>query len=100
MSSAPFSPSNRSETGLEKLAFQFCKIATAALILGRFTLPVAATVASILFLITYLRGQRESRCFVRLPLLISGLWAIGAAVSWLFIFRPDLAATFRSYLPF
>lgn len=74
---------------LEKLAFQFCKIATVALILGRFTLAVAATLASILFLSAWLRGKKDTRCWARYPILLSVFWAVVAAICWTFILFPD-----------
>lgn len=67
----------------EKLAFQFCKIATFALLLGRFTLPVAASLAAVLFIAAYFHGKRTSRCFVRYPLLIAGLWVFVVA-GWVY----------------
>lgn len=89
------SPTKSPADKLEGLAFQFCKIATFALILGRYTLLAAAVLSSVLFVVAYLKGKRESRCFVRYPLLIAALWAIGAGWAAMVLFRPDAVERFR-----
>ena len=73
---------------LEKVAFQFCKIATVALICGRFTLPIAATLASGLYLSAQLKGKHDTRCVLRYPILISAFWGIIAVFAWVFTLNP------------
>ena len=85
--------------GYEKLAFQFCKIATFALIAQRFALPAAATLAAIFFVAAYAQGKRTSRCFVRYPLLIAGLWALVVAGWAAFYFNPELRNNLVQMLP-
>lgn len=78
---------------LEKIAFQFCKIATVAFLCGRFTLPVAATLASVLYLSAHLQGKRDTRCILRYPLLIAGFWGLVAVGAWFLVFNPQLPGT-------
>lgn len=67
----------------EGIAFQFCKVATVALIAGRWTLPLAAGLGGIFFLLTYFNGIRRTRCIVRYPLLAGiALLLICAASIW------------------
>lgn len=78
---------------LEKIAFQFCKIATVAFLCGRFTLPVAATMASALYLAAHIQGKRDTRCILRYPLLIAGFWGVVAIATWVVILNPSLPGT-------
>lgn len=73
----------------EGIAFTFCKAATIALIAGRFTLPVAAGLASVFYVLAYAKGKQDTRCVLRLPLLIAGLWLWVAAISLYAILNPD-----------
>lgn len=75
----------------ERLAFQFCKIATVALILGRYTLVVASGLAAILFAIAFAQGCRRSKCFARYPLLLAVFWALVFAVALTLLIRPELS---------
>jgi len=73
---------------IEGIAFQFCKIATVALILQRWTLPVAAFAASLLYLWAHFSGKRDTRCILRYPLLIGVFWgAVGGITLWLMLKR-------------
>lgn len=74
----------------EKTAFQFCKIATVALLCGRFTLPIAASLASILYLCAHFQGKRDTRCILRYPLLIAAFWGIIAIIAWIVIINPSV----------
>ena len=78
-------PQAKLKTGAEKLegiAFTFCKAATIAVVAGRYALPVAASFAAVLFIAAFLKGARESRCILRVPLLIAGVWVFVLAL-WL-----------------
>ena len=75
---------------LEKIAFQFCKIATVAFICGRFTLPIAATLASGLYLAAHIQGKRDTRCILRYPLLIAGFWGVVSVVAWTITINPSI----------
>jgi hypothetical protein len=75
---------------LEKIAFQFCKIATVALLCGRFTLPVAATLAAGLYLAAHFQGKHDTRCILRYPLLIAGFWIVVAAAAWTVTLNPNV----------
>ncbi|HEX9995989.1 MAG TPA: hypothetical protein VGB45_02515, partial [Abditibacterium sp.] len=59
-----------------RLAFTFCKIATLCLICGPYALPVAASGAAIFFALAYFKGQRETRCLGKHPLIISAFWIL------------------------
>jgi hypothetical protein len=74
----------------EKVAFQFCKIATVALICGRYTLPVAATLATALYITAFVQGKRDTRCILRYPLLIAAFWGSVATVAWIVTVNPDV----------
>ena len=68
----------------EKLAFTFCKIATFALLTGRFALPLAALGAALFFALAHFNGQRDTRCIGKHPLLIAAFWtAIAVGWAWL-----------------
>lgn len=82
---------------LEGVAFTFCKAATICLIAGRFALPVAATLAAALFLAAFLKGQRESRCILRVPLLIAGFWVFIVGIWVVGYVYPD---SFGRFVPF
>ena len=79
---------------LEKIAFQFCKIATVAFLCGRFTLPVAATLASGLYLAAHIQGKHDTKCILRYPLLIAGFWGVVAVGAWIVTIDPALPRTF------
>ena len=67
----------------EGLAFQFCKVATVALLTGRWCLPVASGLGAGLFLAAHLSGKRDTRCVLRSPLLASAVLAlVGAGAVW------------------
>ena len=64
---------------LEKVAFTYCKIATVALIAGRYTLPVAAGLAAVLYVAAYVKGKKDTRCWGKYPLAIAAFWVLVVA---------------------
>lgn len=64
---------------LEGLAFTFCKAALLVLIFGSFSLPAIAGLAAIFYFVAYAKGKRDSRCFLKYPLLIGSLWTLVVA---------------------
>ena len=76
---------------VEGVAFQFCKVATVALILGRWTLPVAAALAAALYGWAYFSGKHNTRCILRYPLVIATFWGLVSAVCFWLMFHPELA---------
>ncbi|MFN8138716.1 MAG: hypothetical protein U0R49_02840 [Fimbriimonadales bacterium] len=73
---------------LEGIAFTFCKTALLALILQKFTLPVAAGLAAVFFVLAYTCGKKDTRCFARYPLMIAFLWLlVVVGWTWLNYFR-------------
>jgi hypothetical protein len=79
----------------EKVAFQFCKIATVALICGRFTLPVAATLATGLYIAAFVKGKHDTRCILRYPLLIAAFWGMVATLAWIYTINPNVLSAIR-----
>lgn len=80
----------------EGIAFQFCKVATVTLIAGRFALPVAAGLCAVFYVLAWTKGKRDTRCVLKYPLLIAGLWTLVAAVALVRILRPEV---FAGWLP-
>ncbi len=68
---------------LESLAFTFCKIATFALIAQRFTLPIAALLAAVFYVLAFVFGKRDTRCWLQWPLLIAGVW-LCVLIGWIY----------------
>ena len=64
----------------EGIAFQFCKIATVALIAGRFALPLAAGCCAIFYVLALMKGKRDTRCVLRYPIVLVVLW--GTVAVW------------------
>ena len=61
----------------EGIAFNFCKAATILLLtlpLQKFALPAVAGAAAIFYLLAHLHGQHDTRCILRIPLLIAVFW--------------------------
>jgi len=75
---------------LEGVAFTFCKVATVALLAGRFVLPVAAGIAAVLYVAAYAKGKQDTRCVLQKPLLIAGFWSFIAIASLCLILVPGI----------
>jgi hypothetical protein len=73
---------------LEGIAFQFCKVATVALLAGRYTLPVASGLCALFYLWAFASGQRSTRCILRYPLLLAAVWGAVCIVAVVLIARP------------
>ncbi len=65
----------------ESIAFSFCKVATVALICGRWTLPVASGLCAAFFLAGWFGGKRDTRCLLRSPLLAAAVYGVVCAGS-------------------
>ena len=65
----------------EGIAFTFCKVATVALICGRFALPVAAVLCATFFLLAHVNRKTDTRCVLGPPLLVAAFWVL-VAVGW------------------
>ena len=65
----------------EGIAFQFCKVATVALLAGRFVLPVASGLCAAFYVAAYVKGKRDTRCILKYPLWISAFWGVVCAAS-------------------
>lgn len=74
----------------EGIAFTFCKAATIILLTQKFALPVAAGAAAVFFVLADRHGKKDTRCIVRVPLLIAGFWSIVALLSLYTSVRPLL----------
>lgn len=82
MNSPPDQPSSRGDR-LEKIAFAYCRIATVALLCGRFALPVAAVLSAGLYAAAWLNGKRDTKCWLGDPRLPLALWTLVAAL-WIY----------------
>jgi hypothetical protein len=67
------------------IAFSFCKVATVALVFQKFTLPAAALLSAVFFLLAVFYGKKDTKCFLRYPLFIALFWVVVAAI-WLVIY--------------
>ena len=76
----------------EGIAFQFCKVATVALLAGRFVLPVAAGLCAAFYAAAYAQGKRDTRCILRYPLLLTALWGFVAVASLYLILNPKFVS--------
>lgn len=65
----------------EGIAFQFCKVATVAMIAGRWTLPIASGLCAAFFVAARVNGKRDTRCLLRSPLLAATVFALVCAGS-------------------
>ncbi|MGV3615018.1 MAG: hypothetical protein ACO1SV_06750 [Fimbriimonas sp.] len=81
-------PKGRGEV-YEGIAFQFCKVATVALIAGRFALPLAAGLCAIFYVLAWSKGKRHTRCVLEYPLLIALFWGIVSALALIHTVRPE-----------
>ena len=70
---------------LEGYAFTFCKAAFLALLFSKYTLLVTAAAAVVLYVLAYLYGVREWRCFVKPPWVVI-FFAIVLALQAYFLF--------------
>ena len=83
----------------EKLAFTFCKMGTVGLMAWVLTPPVFVLVVALVAIVLYARavtlGVSWTRCFLRRPTLIIGVWAAIAAADlvWLFVLDQRLPGT-------
>jgi hypothetical protein len=60
----------------EGMAFQFCKVATVCLLLGKFALPVASGLCAVLYVLAISKGKTDTRCWLKHPWLIATFWAL------------------------
>ena len=65
----------------ERVAFTFCKAATLILLTQRFALPVASGAAAIFYVLADRHGKKDTRCVLRVPLLIAAFWGAVCLVS-------------------
>ncbi len=75
----------------EGIAFTFCKAATIILLTGKFALPIAAGAAAIFYILAYRNGKTDTRCILKMPLVIATFWGTICLASLYFILRPMLA---------
>ena len=82
-------PKTRGEI-YESTAFTFCKAATLILLTQKFALPVAAGAAAVFYLLAALNGKHDTRCILRVPLLIAAFWSVVCFVSLYRLLAPSL----------
>jgi len=71
----------------EGIAFQLCKVATVAILAGRFVIPVASGLCALFYVLAYVNGKRDTRCILKYPLLIAAFYLLVAIVSLVWILR-------------
>jgi hypothetical protein len=71
----------------EGIAFTFCKAATIILLTQKFALPVAAGLAAVFYVLADLHGKKDTRCILKIPLLIAAFWGAVAVISLMGILR-------------
>ena len=82
----------------ERLAFTFCRMGTVGLIAWAVTPAIFVLVVAVVAIVLYARsislGVSWSKCFLRRPTLIIGVWAAIAAADlvWLFVLGGRLPA--------
>lgn len=72
------------ENRFGRLAFAYCKIATLSLLAGRFVLPVAAFLSASFFVISFVKGKKDTKCYLKYPLLAASFWVM-VLLAWLAI---------------
>lgn len=77
-------PKTRGEL-YEGVAFQFCKVATVALLAGRFALPLASGLCAVFYVLAIRNGKRDTRCWLKRPPLIAGFWGCVCVISLIFL---------------
>jgi hypothetical protein len=76
----------------EGIAFTFCKASSIVLLItllrgSRYMLPIVAGATCLLYLFTYFKGKKETRCILSHPLLAAVFWAMISGVSLWFTLR-------------
>ena len=98
MTHIPLTPPKTKGETYEGIAFQFCKVATVALLAGRFTLPVASGLCAIFYIFTLANGKHDTRCFLRNPWILVAFWGAISVASTYFILDPTyFTALWRHY---
>ena len=72
---------------LEGYAFTFCKAAFLALLFSKYTLLVTAAAAVVLYVLAYLYGVREWRCFVKPPWVVIFFGIVVVAQTYFLFFH-------------
>ncbi|MEI7984908.1 MAG: hypothetical protein WCI55_04705 [Armatimonadota bacterium] len=86
------------ENKLGRLAFAYCKIATFSLLAGRFALPFAALLSAIFFIVSYKQGKKETKCYLRYPLIAASFWLLIVG-AWVTIqFLPDIVPSWIKFI--
>ncbi len=91
-------PVKSSAEKFEGLAFTFCKAATIILIAQKFALPVASGAAAVFYMLAYLNGKHDTRCFMLYPPLIASFWSLVCVVSTCIILNPSLLLSLKGFI--
>ena len=80
----------------EGIAFTFCKAATIILLTQKFALPVASGLAALFYILAFVSGKSDTRCWAAWPPAIAGFWLLVCIGSSYLLFNPvpDLTAFF------
>jgi hypothetical protein len=85
---SPAAPEKSRGEIYEGIAFTFCKAATLVLIFQRFALPATAGLTALFYVLAHFHGKRETRCIMRVPLLIAVFWGTVSACAFYLTLRP------------
>ena len=72
----------------EGIAFTFCKAATIILLTQKFALPVASGAAAFFYILADRHGKKDTRCILKVPLLIAAFWGTVCLTSLYLTLRP------------
>lgn len=73
----------------EGIAFTFCKAAFIVLLTQRFALPITSGLAGVFYVLAYVNGKTETRCWAMNPPLIAGFWFIVCIISTYLTVHPQ-----------
>lgn len=84
----------------EGIAFTFCKAATIILLTQKFALPIASGAAAIFYVLAFVSGKRDTRCWLASPPIIAGFWGTVCIASTVLLVNPNAVQLVRAFLPF
>jgi hypothetical protein len=76
----------------EGIAFTFCKAATIILLTQKFALPVASGAAALFYIMAFVSGKTDTRCWLLWPPAIAGFWGLVCVASTYLTLNPGALA--------
>ena len=74
----------------EGIAFTFCKAAFIVLLTQRFALPITSGLAGTFYILAFINGKTDTRCWAMNPPLIAGFWFIVCIISTYLTLHPEV----------